>query len=197
MRLGILISLILICFSIDGKTQDNTNTGVDTVSTFTPKDEGAFKKLFKGEPGKSAMWGMVIPGGGQFYNRKYFSGVVAAGADIGVLIYAINRHQNYNYLNRGYLGLLREEIEVFDQFNSASQIKPFRDRARKQKEYAYLYAGITHVATALWAFMQAHLIDFDASEDLSVNLEFDSSMTNIGLASHPVLSVSIPLSRLY
>ena len=191
----IIYSFLFSLITMLTYTQPTVSTQDSTVSVSVPKDEGAFKKLFKGKPGKSMTWGMLIPGGGHFYNRKYLTGVLAAGADIGVLIYAIDAQQHYNNLNSCYKQFLDGGTPSCGNFTSADQIRPFRNSARKTKEYAYLYLGITHIATSLWAFMQAHLIDFDVSEDLSLQFKLEK-IQNYNSRSYPALALTIPISKI-
>lgn len=183
-------------FNDDSLTIDSTNVSI-------PKGENGFSKVFKGKPGRSAMWAALIPGGGHFYNGKYISGVLAAGADIFMLYLAIDQNNFYNDLNTGYLCLLREECTEYTiisnnrevVFTDAALIKANRDTARRNREYQFLYAGLTHFGTIVWAYVQAHLIDFDDSEDLSLDFKMlaPSSLGYIG--SVPGLSLKINLNR--
>lgn len=172
----------------------------DTSSLPQKRDDGAFKKLFRGKPGKAALYGLIIPGGGQIYNKKYFSAAIAIGVDIGLLAYTIDNYRYFHVLNDAYLCLLNdtgcEGIPTYGQTDAAIFKTP-RANARQRLEYSYLYLGIGHITTILWAYVQAHLMDFDDSEDLSFRFDVFPNTPVQGLISPltPNYGIAIPLSK--
>jgi len=54
-----------------------------------------FFSLFKGEPGRAALYSLVIPGGGQFYNRRWWKVPLAIGADVTAVSIALSWSEQY------------------------------------------------------------------------------------------------------
>lgn len=201
------IIYILYCFLLCGYSQieaqqlvnvDSTGTKQDTSLVANKKDEGAFKKLFRGKPGKAALYGLIIPGGGQVYNKKYFSAAIAIGVDVGLLVYTIDTYRYFKLLDNAYLCLLNETgcegIPTFGQTDAAIFKSP-RNSTRQRLEYAYMYMTLGHLTTVLWAYVQAHLMDFDDSEDLSIRFDIFPNTPVPGFITPltPSYGIAIPL----
>lgn len=149
--------------------------------------------IFAGRPGKAALYSLILPGAGQFYNKKYlhvpivWAGVGVAG---GIMIYNIDQ---YNTARDAYRERLLAEIEGrppvddFSQFSTA-QIRNIRDRANRYRQVSIFAFSLVWVANAAQAFVSAHLIDFDISEDLSLHIE-PASLE--GLAGTGMLQASV------
>jgi hypothetical protein len=50
--------------------------------------------------------------------------------------------------------------------------------ARSNKELSYLFVGLAHLLNVLDAFIDRHLINFDTTDDLSINLFQHSQLDN-------------------
>ena len=201
--IGRIIFFILLSLSTsvllaqNGRSDDlDTTLAQDTTDIqYKKASEGTFSKLFRGKPGKAALYGLVIPGGGQVYNRKYFSAVIAAGIDIGILVYLIDRRRYFNFLNDHYLCLLNEGDCNLNITNDVSVIRNARNIARQEVEYGYLYMAGAHFLTVIWAYVQAHLMDFDDSDDLSFNFEIIPTQVGSFTSATPTLGITIPLNK--
>lgn len=198
----LFVLVIMLSSSISMTAQlddlnDNRPAIQDTTETpYVKSKEGTFKKLFQGKPGKAALYGLIIPGGGQFYNRKYFSGVIAASIDIGILIYLVDRKLYFNQLNDYYLCLLNETgcTSIFNT-DDVSLIRNARNGVRQEVEYGYLYMAVGHFLTVIWAYVQAHLIDFDDSDDLSFDFKLLPAQVGTVAGITPTFGLTIPLNK--
>ncbi len=136
--------------------QDTSSNPEDTII-----NKNGFFSLFKGKPGRAAFYSLVIPGGGQAYNRKYWKIPIAVGIDaslVYVLLYNTNQYKKSQQL---YLTAIKEKDP------RTSRFKLQRDGARKAREYSYIYLIIGHLSTVIDAFVDQHLLDFDVSDDLT------------------------------
>ncbi len=144
---------------------------------------------------RGALWrAAAVPGWGQLYNRQYFKLPVAWGGLIGLTgsaLYINHRYLLYrhafhwihpdvtydvppNYENDYLkliteLGLSPEEAEnrrgrLIDLF------KQNRDILRRNRDLLYIGIGLFYGLTILDAYVSAHLLDFDVSEDLSLSV---------------------------
>lgn len=143
----------------------------------------------KHEPGKATIYSAVLPGLGQIYNKKYWKVPFVYGGFVGLGIYINKNNQQYLSYKQAYYDLndnnpktasyqLKFPNEVFSDITS-SEIKSFNsnriipniDFYRKKRDLYIIATVGFYLLNILDANVDAHLIDFDISEDLSLNLQ--------------------------
>ena len=130
--------------------------------------ENTFFDLFEGKPGKVALYGLVLPGGGQIYNRDWWKLPLVYGLE-GFLVYRIVTSTSlYNEYNDGYLDMLDGKTTSFKGITNISSVKRNRDKFRKTKDYSWVFFIGGHLITIFEAFISRHLSEFDISDDLSI-----------------------------
>lgn len=153
-------------------------------------------RQFLPNPKKSAVIGLSIPGGGQIYNRKYWKAPIALGAYVG-MIYVIDFNQDiYRRLSVAYQSSLKNETHEFSNlpgFNTRT-LRSLRDAYDKRTQMSYVGAIFVHFLVALEAFVDAHLQDFDISEDLTLRYKPDIIIPPIGSNPYFGLSFTIQLN---
>ena len=148
---------------------------------------------------RGALWrAAALPGWGQIYNRQHYKLPVVYGGLAG-LAYAVLR-TNGNYLlyrhaylyaayrpddetgQRRYQQYRGDYYELLDRIgvpaaqgeDRASELAPRlrenRDILRRNRDLLYIGVGLFYGLTILDAYVNAHLLDFDVSEDLSVRV---------------------------
>ena len=169
-------------------TQETTISDQDTLN-----ERSSFFDIFTGKPGKAAFYSLLIPGGGQYFNKRYWKIPLVYAIEGGALYWLLWNRSEESYWQTGYLGLLNGEISDYGGVNNASRAKTFRDFYRKNKEYAYIVVILAHLLNVFDAFIDRHLIDFDIDDDLS----FRASPTNQqwSLPTYGTITLKIPLSR--
>lgn len=183
MRSGFLVLVILLTLAseIIGQSPPpgriyGTNPSVNPATersdtTASRKSKKSFGSLFSGQPGKAALYSLVLPGAGQIYNKRYWKLplVIAAEGIAGYIL--LDRLDDYRLWNECYSATLDNMIsESCRGQTDVSRIFRIRQSARSNKELAWVFMGVTHLFVALEAFIDRHLINFDTSEDLSFNL---------------------------
>ena len=113
-----------------------------------PADSVKDKIPEKKNPRGAMLRSVFVPGWGQFYNGKWFKGIIVAGTECGIVINAIVQNE---YAKNSVTSLEREFY--LDNRNLS---------------YWWLAGAILY--SAIDAFVDAHLYDFDESPDLSLNL---------------------------
>jgi hypothetical protein len=144
----------------------------------------SFFDIFTGRPGKAAFYSLIIPGGGQFYNRRYWKVPLVVGGEAAAFWWLFDNSDKFNHWQEGYRGLLSGSIDIFEGVTDPNRAKIIRDGYRKRKEYAYIIVIVAHLFNVFEAFIDRHLIDFDTSDDLSYFpriLPSDSSQHPIGI----------------
>jgi hypothetical protein len=106
----------------------------------------------------------VLPGAGQFYNQSYWKIPVVLGAG-GLLGYQVIRNNNrYNE----YKDLYEQSLLITPGGNTL--LKEQRDNFRDQRDQFIIYFGIFYLINLVDAYVDAHLYDFDVSEEMRVSM---------------------------
>ncbi len=124
------------------------------------------------QPKNALISSFIIPGLGQFKNRQYAK-IPIIYAAIGGLFYAIDyNNKNYKLYNEAY-GLKLEGIEPpnFPTGIPALSYKNQRDAFDKNLQLSYIGLFAVYILNAADAFVSAHLLDFDSSDDLSFQMK--------------------------
>ena len=125
---------------------------------------------FEHSPVKAAYRSVILPGWGQAYNQQYwkipvvYAGLGAAGFGI---YYTYNQ---YNTYTQEYLTRIRPNYGDADpnlDFLDATDLLVYRQRWRRYFEISIISASAWYLIVILDATIQAHLFDFDVSDDLS------------------------------
>ncbi len=163
----------LLCFNYSQAQRqqldaNNVNPKSDSTEVVKKPQRNGFFQIFQGKPGKAALYSLLVPGGGQLYNKRYWKVPIAIGLDVGAFFYARYYQNLYNDYNDGFFYLLDNPGSNFRGYTSANNVKLRRDDFRQKMEYGYVYLGIAHLITILDAFVDRHLMKFDVSDDLSL-----------------------------
>jgi len=130
-------------------------------------------KYFTHSPLKASLFSTVLPGLGQAYNKKYWKIPVIYGS-IGILGYLFYENKkNYILYRDVYLGRISDDPNNTDQFigiYTTDNLKIIKDYYRKNLELNIIMALAVYVLSIIDASVDAHLMEFDVSDDLSINL---------------------------
>ena len=130
---------------------------------------------------KATTLACIFPGAGQIYNRSYWKVPFVIGG-FASMIYCID------WNNRGYLRFKKayalladyaQHPELYpdgptDEFHgrySADFIRNLRNNYRRNRDLCIIITGALYVLQIVDAHVDAHLKDYDISDDLSMNLE--------------------------
>ena len=136
---------------------------------------------------KKAMWlALVIPGGGQIYNRKYWKLPIVYGGFIGCL-YAMNWNNNmYKDYSQAYLDLTDKDPTTqsynlflhlgtkIDDSNKSRYEDIFKkrvDKFRRWRDLSFFVMLGVYALSVIDAYVDAELSNFDISKDLSLKVE--------------------------
>ncbi|MDX1407830.1 MAG: DUF5683 domain-containing protein [Saprospiraceae bacterium] len=140
-------------------------------------------RLFAGRPGRAALYSLIIPGAGQIYNKRWWKApLVWGGVGTAIAVVGYNTGQ-YQCYRDAYIERLTTDdagLEPQDKFNglhpdfpllvSADQIRTYRDRFNRFRQTSIIVLGLVWVAQSAEAFVDAHLREFDISDDLTLHL---------------------------
>ena len=164
---------------------DSLSVVVDT--TFSEKK--ALKQdwsTWRPDPQRALWLALVIPGGGQIYNRKYWKLPIVYGGFIGCL-YAMNWNNTmYKDYSQAYLDLMDNDpgTQSYNQFlhlgmqiTSANEdrykdiFKKRKDKYRRWRDLSFFVMIGVYALSVIDAYVDAELSEFDISDDLSLRVE--------------------------
>lgn len=127
------------------------------------------------DPRKASMYSAVFPGLGQIYNRKYWKvPIVYAGfAGLGWYINFSNdqfvRYRNaLNFRTDGNPDTI-DEFADDARYNQDVLVR-FKDYYRRQRDLTVILTTVFYALNIIDATVDAHLFQFDVSEDLGMKL---------------------------
>lgn len=154
---------------------------------------------------KATTLSMICPGAGQFYNKSYWRIPIVVGM-FASTIYV------YDWNNRGYQRFKTAYNLVMDYTNnpddypdgspdefagaySASTLKSYRNSYRRNRDFAVILTAGAYLLQVLDAHVDAHLKDFDISDDLTLNVNpmVDYSQAAMGYSESAVYGLNINL----
>ncbi len=167
----ILLSLCLVYMVCFCSTAQRTQNDPRTPETSTTPRKSTFKsqKIFYGEPGKAALYSLIIPGAGQLYNKRWWKVPLVYALEGSAVYLMINNIDFYNQWNNCYIDLVNGTnpstfCGTIDDRSTAFRI---RDSARRNRELSFIFMGLAHLLNVVEAFVDRHLINFDTTDDLT------------------------------
>lgn len=138
-----------------------------------------FKGIRLTRPGKAAMLALVLPGAGQIYNHSYWKLPLVYGGLGGVIYGEIFYQRGYKEFSTAYNKVTQQNVPLHDSslgdrarlFNSADALNTGVVFYRGYRDIFYLYIGLVYGLQIVDALVDAHLKDFDVSDDLTFHWE--------------------------
>ena len=155
---------------------------------------------------KATTLSLIFPGAGQAYNKRYWKVPIVLGG-MASMIYVIDwNNRGFKRFKTAYA--LRADFDQHpenypggiskDEFNgrySATFLKNLRDSYRRNRDLSILLTAGVYIFQAVDAHVDAHLKDFDISDDLTVDLDpmLDYQYTQIDKAN-PIFGFNLNLT---
>lgn len=175
----IIILFVIIVSVLPAKAQETTN---DTIHVEDVKVQS---------PKKASIYSAILPGLGQAYNKKYWK-IPIIYVGFGAFVYFIDWNNGwYNLYKNAYIDLLVDEgfdseafIEKYskipqlayvDYENSSDKqyigqrLTKAYESHRRNRDLLIICTGLFYAMNIIDASVDAHLYDFDISDNLSFN----------------------------
>lgn len=143
------------------------------------------KKAWKPDVQTATWLALVIPGGGQIYNRKYWKLPIVYGGFVGCM-YAYNwNSQMYKDYRQAYLDIMDSDPNT-DSYKDffrpgynfeankeylKSVFKKRKDRYRRWRDMSIFATIGVYALSVIDAYVDAQLSSFDISDDISLSFE--------------------------
>lgn len=129
------------------------------------------------KPSKAAFYSAIFPGMGQIYNKKYWKAPIVWGAlAFPTYYYQINNSDFKRFRNAYRLRKAGLQDEFTDEFGTTSVSTETLERAQEQlkenRDFSLLSGVILYVLQIVEASVNAHLLQFNTDDNLSLKPTF-------------------------
>ena len=142
----------------------------------------------------ASIYSAIIPGYGQYYNKKYWK-IPIVYASIGTALYIGKWNQNKYLMYKEAFQYRTDQdettIDEFENTYSESNLITIKNYHRKNRDLAYIICAGFYLLNIIDASVDAHLFNFTVNEDISINIE--PSMIHQSLKFKPALSLTLNL----
>jgi len=196
--------------SIDTAAQSLVDAQGATTSVLVSKNKPKVEReqrdwaTWKPNPQRALWLALVIPGGGQIYNRKYWKLPIVYGGFMGC-IYALTwNNMMYRDYQQAYLDIMDDDPgtasynkflhlgRTIDNTNVERYKKLFKSRKDKYRRWRdlsfFTMIGI-YAVSVIDAYVDAELSDFDISKDLSLKVR--PTVMGNGASMNPLYATSL------
>ena len=191
------VSVSSFYFSQQGPKQDSLNAIKIVSDTIKSQEDiiedietiNAKPTIIKYNPTKAGLYSAVLPGLGQYYNKKYWKIPIvwgAVGTGVGIALWNDKQYKRYR---NAFVAELNGVPHEFSEINgiTADALGRTQDRAKRQRDYAIAITGLIYVLNIMDAVVDAHLYEGRRDPDLALQPaviydEFGSQNTKAGLS---------------
>ena len=194
-------------------------TAIDTVDTTAdslamllrpaPLEETTMRRgrnwsTWRPDPQRALWLALVIPGGGQIYNRKYWKLPIVYGGFIGCIYAMTWNNMMYHDYQQAYLDIMDDDPNTasYNKFLHLGRkiddtnierykalFKSRKDKYRRWRDLSFFTMLGIYAVSVIDAYVDAELSEFDISKDLSMKVR----PTVIGnkMATSPLYTASL------
>jgi hypothetical protein len=205
---GFLFTLFFAVFFIiqpaytqtQGEVQDTTSINNDSIPDYvlrTSEEIEQFQSMDSTHsPRLAALYSAVVPGLGQFYNKKYWKIPIIYTLGVFAAFQIKSNHQNYLQFRRVNF-ILNDanpnndvSVEDFTARISGVNLERRIENFRRDKEYWIILAGVFYILNIVDATVDAHLREFEINKSLSIGMQ-PSIQPSLGNGIQTGLSLSL------
>ena len=186
-----LLFVFISYFSLSAQTDSLRINFKDSSSLNSPK-KFVYKKH---SPKTAAILSAIAPGAGQIYNKKYWKLPIVWGGLAGVGYLWVNENNRFQDAKTSYLSLIDSDPTNDIPLNGTTNVTVIQTKKnvyRNQRDMYLIFGILFYGLNIIDATVDAHFMNFDVSDDLSMHLNLD--MKNYSLAAQAVPSLTCTLN---
>lgn len=146
-------------------------------------------------PKKASRLSAIFPGAGQIYNEKYWKLPIIYGG-LGALVYSASfNYSNYQTFKDAYIAKVDDDPSTVDEFpfSSESAVQQQYQSFRNRFELSIIGMLGIYFLNIVDAAVDAHLYEFNVSNDLSMRIQPSVQPTGIN-PNQNMLTLSVQLN---
>ena len=181
---------------------------ISTDSNWRPKKSLSSRYNALSKQKKAGLFSAVIPGLGQTYNKKYWKLPIIYGIGGFMVASAIYHHREYKKVRDGlveniwdtsgvsipYPIEMKGQVFYFQDryiISNEAQYRTARDQQRGKRDLFIVYSTLFYALNIIDAIVDAHLQEFDLSDDLSLEINPNIYNTNNKFAAGVTLNFNL------
>ena len=131
---------------------------------------------------KATTLSTIFPGAGQIYNGSYWKAPIVMGAFASMAYMVDWNNRGYKRFKLAYELRMDGDDNTHDEFHNnpnttAEDLRKYKDNYRRNRDLCIILTGACYLLNLVDAHVEAHMKDYDISDDLSVSLE--PAVTNL------------------
>ena len=168
--------------------------------TTLQKNDTIYRYFPKHSPVKATWMSAALPGLGQYYNEKYWKIPIIYAGFSTLAYFVIQNRYEYNRFKEAYaISVEISEGQVSDNYlvnnYTSSQLLNQREYYQSNLELSYILTGVFYLLQIVDATVDAHLYEFDMSDDLSIQLQPQWMPTEDGMKMAPGIGLTLKLTK--
>ncbi len=123
---------------------------------------------------KASIYSAILPGLGQVYNKKYWKvPIIYAGFGTLAYSYYFNDKKYSSYKNEFYIRINNDSTNFNPDLKiySTENIQELKNYYQRNRELSLITSGLWYILNIIDAAVDAHLYEFDVSDDLSFTIK--------------------------
>ncbi|GGP06387.1 hypothetical protein GCM10010992_26190 [Cloacibacterium rupense] len=178
---ALLVLFFGFYFSQEIKPLDTIKTEKQVVEDI---EKANAKALPKYNPTKAGLYSAVLPGLGQYYNKKYWKIPIvwgAIGTGVGVIVYNDKQYKRYR---TAYIAELNGQDHEFSNIPGIDKtvLGNTQDNAKRYRDYSIAITGLVYILGIVDAVVDAHLYEQKHDPDLALKPTIINDNIGIGQA---------------
>lgn len=177
--------LFLLYFGFSFSQKVKPLDGVKTENEVVEEIEKANVKITpKYNPTKAGLYSAVLPGLGQYYNKKYWKIPIvwgAVGTGVGIIMYNDKQYKRYR---AAYIAELNGQPHEFSDIPGVDKVVlgNTQDNAKRYRDYAIAITGVIYMLNIVDAVVDAHLHEQRNDPDLAIKPTILNDNMGLGYA---------------
>ncbi len=169
---------------------DTLKTEKDIVAEIEKLNKNKLSAL---DPSKAGWKSAILPGWGQYYNRKYWKIPIvwgAIGTGIGFIIWNNNQYVRYKNAFNAQLNGLPHEFSDITGVDLLTALGNAQDRRKRQRDYAIAITLGVYILNIVDAVVDAHLYEGRRDPDLAISPVIINDFTSPDYSAKAGLSLN-------
>jgi hypothetical protein len=139
---------------------------------------------------------VALPGLGQVYNGKWWKVPIIYGGFGGLIYSSVFNDLKCREFRDAYLLRIDDDPNTVDQFDgrySDANLRELVDFYQRNRDLSLIFTGVLYALNIVDAAVDAHLKDFDVSDDLSLKVRPTMTPVGPGMTPAPAVALTVRL----
>lgn len=146
-------------------------------------------------PTKATLLSMALPGLGQAYNKKYWKIPIVYAIIATPLYFAIDESKKYNEFRDAFVLESLDSTHKYSGIYTSTQLNSILEGHRENRDLFFILTAAAYAMNILDAAVDAHLFNFDVSDDLSATFKPTFQFDRANNTFIPAFTLSLKFAK--